>query len=168
MIRADGAPSRPARGGRGSFKEKPTNLLFLNFEGAALVSGNDDPVEGKSTVLSLQGVSQADMPAFDSADYYDLNDFSTREEQIHAVAGMVRRLFAPFDVEVVTERPSDAVPYSMVIVGGDVSLLNMPSGVLGVGGGGIFAGGRVIFMRGGEGGWASLSQGEVVMSPSTV
>ena len=132
VIRADGAPSRPARGGRGSFKEKPTNLLFLNFEGAALVSGNDDPVEGKSTVLSLQGVSQADMPAFDSADYYDLNDFSTREEQIHAVAGMVRRLFAPFDVEVVTERPSDAVPYSMVIVGGDVSLLNMPSGVLGV------------------------------------
>ncbi len=110
------------------------NTLFLNFDGADLTSSSfgDNATENESSVLGMQWLSSATIPPFEPSDYYELRDYPTRADQLHAVAGHVRRLFAPFDVDVVIERPRSHIPYTMIMVGGSPSLLNLPRGVLGV------------------------------------
>ncbi len=84
------------------------------------------------SVVVMQGLSSVSIASFEPEDYFDLRKLSTYEERIHAVAGFVRRFFAPYDIEVVVERPPDDVPYSMVVIGGNASDLNLFQGVLGV------------------------------------
>jgi hypothetical protein len=116
----------------GVSKSRPAAILYLSFDGVVLTAGNDDPAEGTSSVLGMQGVQEADLPPFDHSGYSDLSQMASRKEAVYAVAGLVRYFFAPYDVEVVVERPPDTIPYTMCVVGGDVSQLNLPGGVLGV------------------------------------
>jgi hypothetical protein len=116
---------------RGVPKSGQAKLLFLNFEGQHLESGDDDPVEGTSSLLWM-GQDQVDYPAFDEQTYMFPNGLTTRMDLIYAVAGMVRYYYAPFGVDVVIERPPDTVPYGMVMVGASASIVGMGGGVLGV------------------------------------
>ena len=113
-------------------KTRPHALLYLNFEGAHLQAGDDDPVAGKSTVLELQGVAQVDIPPFDTSNYNLPGRLSTRQDAIRAVAGWVAEKFGPFDVKVVTERPPDMVPYTMAVIGGTRGSLQLEEGTLGI------------------------------------
>ncbi len=114
------------------FKARPHTLLYLNFEGAHLEAGDDDPVAGTSTVLQLQGIAQADFPPFDTSGYSLPGRLSTRQDAIRAVAGWVAEKFGPFDVRVVTTKPPDNVPYTMAVIGGSRGELQLEEGTLGV------------------------------------
>ena len=120
-----------------TFKDNRTGerpILFLLFDGAHLTAGNDNPVEGSSAVLGMQGYDQVDIPAFDpDPQRYQLpGRITSRQDAIEAVAGFVAYYYAPFDVQVVTERPADSVPYTMAVIGGSVDVLGFEPGVLGI------------------------------------
>lgn len=122
----------PRTDGKGVRKAGQTKILFLNFEGAHLESGNDNPSEGKSSLLSMLGVGQVDMPAFQDASYSRPAGLSSRQDLIYAITGYVRYYFAPFGIDVVFERPPPTQTYGMVMVSGSASLVGEPYGVLGV------------------------------------
>ncbi len=107
-------------------------ILYLNFEGAVLAAGDDDPAAGTALLPGMQGMDQTQIPPFSLEGYRLPGRLQTRQEAIDAVAGYVAQLYAPFDVVVTTQRPSDRVPYTMAVIGGSIDDLNMPQGTLGV------------------------------------
>jgi hypothetical protein len=105
------------------------NLLYLNFEGGDVVAqaGVDNAVADQSQL----GSSGA-WAAFDKT-VGAPSTAVTRAQAIAAVADRVRSYYHPFNLDVVTTRPSSG-PYTMILVGGthtDISPAQ-GSGVIGV------------------------------------
>jgi hypothetical protein len=97
------------------------NVLYLNFDGATISKAADSDAHANTSFL-CGGV----VPAFDHTEHA-----GTRTEVIDRVSSAVDRLFADFDLEVVTIRPASP-PYQMVVVGGDPSLCGQPPGYSGL------------------------------------
>jgi hypothetical protein len=85
-----------------------TTVVFLNFDGAALTKGfPDDPVNNVSGLIRPPGHT---VPPW-------RDGMVGRDASIAAVSAGVRSILAPYDVEVVTQRPA-AGPYEMIMFGG--------------------------------------------------
>jgi hypothetical protein len=94
-------------------------LFYLNRGGGLLHGGKDDPVENHASVLGPSR-QRADIPPFAGGD-----------RAWAEIVACVRRGYAPFAVDVATERPAHR-GYSMIMVGGPPSLTRNPENVGGI------------------------------------
>jgi Bacterial Ig domain len=97
-------PVHPQAGG--------TTVLFLNFGGQTLSFGSDDSLTNTSEISGTT-VPAYDVPAL--AKY-------TRQQGIDVITDRVRTFYKPFNVQVVTTRPSSG-DYTMVMVGGSHTII---------------------------------------------
>ena len=94
--------------------------VYLNRDGATLRGGFDDPHAGTSSIASSGNGGRLTIPPYAGSD--------------RAWRGMVtcvRKHFAPFEVDIVDERPTSGA-YSMIMVGGSPQLIGMGGGVSGI------------------------------------
>jgi hypothetical protein len=93
--------------------------LFINTEGASLVTGSCDDARTNCTrIITADQV----VPPF-------LNGDATRQENIDQIVAAVRTVLAPFSVDVVTTRPASG-DYYMSVIGGDSMTITGNAGVL--------------------------------------
>lgn len=85
----------------------PAHLVYLVFDGVALTNGTDDPAGNVSGILNIPYT----VPAF-------IADDSQRVARLGLITDAVRSVVAPYNIEVVTERPSSG-PYDMIVFGGN-------------------------------------------------
>lgn len=87
---------------------RPTvsKLIYLNREGAVLRGGPDDATFNISSIVGRSRGNEATIPAFVGT-----------AARWNAIATCIRRKFAPFDVEVVEQRPVQG-DYLMAVLGG--------------------------------------------------
>ena len=85
------------------------HVIFMNFDGVALIAGNDDATTNTSWIAQ----TNVAYPAFDDTPYG-----MGRAATINAIAGYLKGYYAPFNAEIVTTRPTSG-RYSMCLVGGD-------------------------------------------------
>jgi hypothetical protein len=97
------APSGPAWAGR----PRPATI-YLNGLGGPMRGGRDVPTENRASALGDQRVA--------------VPPFAGSAEQWKEIVECVRQGFAPFAVDLTTERPARP-GYSMIVVGGSPSLL---------------------------------------------
>ncbi len=90
---------------------EPSRVIYLNREGAVLTSGIDDARKNRSSIVSNTGKLELAFPPFRGS-------FSTWQR----IVDCVRQKFAPFDVEVVSQRPMKG-EYIMVLFGGKSTML---------------------------------------------
>lgn len=90
----------------------PTKQVYLNREGARLRGGGDDATSNRASLAGSSADRQIVVPAFRGS-YYRWTQ----------VLKCVRKAFAPFDVEILDQRPVDQ-NYVMVMLGGRPRLLN--------------------------------------------
>ncbi|MEM6296562.1 MAG: hypothetical protein AAGA54_35175, partial [Myxococcota bacterium] len=96
--------------------EARAQLLYLDFDGAHLRPGDDGRLEQVSCI--------------DGA--FDFPGFDGERSEIEAVVERVQMLLQPYDVSVVWEaRPSNALHYTTVLVGGDPEQLGLDVGARG-------------------------------------
>ncbi len=97
-------------------------ILFVNFDGPMLQNCNgSDPITGCSFIVGAS-CGRKQVPAY-----------AGTMEQRDLTLKLLKRYFAPFAVQFVTERPADSVVYDMIVIGGrpaDVCYSN--TGALGV------------------------------------
>jgi hypothetical protein len=105
------SPHNPASG---------ANVYYLNFEGAALVAGADNPATNTSQLLS----GSVTLPAYLAAD-------PQRSAKIQAIVDEVRATLAPYDISVVVSRPTSGT-YDMVVAGGTSQQAGFVAGLPGV------------------------------------
>ncbi|MDH5675837.1 MAG: hypothetical protein OEZ06_27175 [Myxococcales bacterium] len=85
--------------------------VYLNREGARLHGGPDDSQSNRSSIVAQAGIEYADIPPF-----------AGTPSRFVAILKCVREAFAPFDVEVVDQRPVDR-DYIMAMMGGKADVL---------------------------------------------
>jgi hypothetical protein len=104
------------------------HIIFLNYAGQTIqpAQGYDDPDTGASWIAK----STVAVPAFDASPY--AGQFTAAQAQ-QAITNYFKTFYAPFNVQVVTTRPT-GVRYTMCIIGGDASqvLGSGSSGVAGI------------------------------------
>jgi Matrixin len=83
-------------------------VVFVNFEGALISVGSDDPVHNRSSVIVGSPVQ---IPAYQAPVDRD------RQASIDAILEQVRAFYAGYRVLFTSNRPPSA-PYTMLIVGG--------------------------------------------------
>jgi hypothetical protein len=101
------------------------DVLYINFTGAVVTFGADNALQNVSSILPF---SQQTIPAFNSTINAPL---VTSTDAMNAVFDRIRTYFLPYAVTVVRTRPSTG-SYTMVIVGGDHTLVGRNAGVAGV------------------------------------
>ncbi len=92
-------------------------VVFLNYDGATITPGMEDPATNTSSIVPEESTLP---PAF--ADDAQRDTIITRSEE------GVRALFGPFDIGVVTERPTSG-DYVMIVIGGDPEDIGLSAGV---------------------------------------
>ncbi len=99
------------------------DVMFLDrcAAGCTVTAGGDDAARGTSSILGRDG-----LPARAT-----LAGFQWGDAVWDQVVACVRATYAPYDVQVVTERPA-AGPYVRVLVAGEAAALGMPGNTLGV------------------------------------
>lgn len=115
-----GAPPRDA--GPDATAAAPL-VLFLDFDGATLTKGTNDPATDVSALIRPGG---ATVPPWREG-------APGRAASVAAVAADVAALLADYNVDVVTTRPA-AGPYDMVVFGGESSALFGAAGIVSFGG----------------------------------
>lgn len=104
-------------------------VLFLNFGGAVIRRGGDDPANDTSWIPDYNEVT---LPPFE-AEGFIRAPLTTRQHVIDAVTGWVRHFYSPFNVVVTSERPPAGTTYAMMMVGGTADLITPnPGGMVGV------------------------------------
>ena len=104
-------------------------VLFLNFGGAVIKNGDDDPANDTSWIPDYNEVT---IPPFE-AEGFIRAPLTTRQAVIDAVTGWVRHFYSPFNVVVTSERPPAGTTYAMMMVGGTADLITPnPGGMVGV------------------------------------
>lgn len=113
-------------GGGADASESPAALIVvLSFDGETFTAGAvDDPATNRTAILS-PGIAQAVIPAFDAS---VIDAIRPRHEVVADLAGAVADLFAPFDVEVRTDRPSGG-DYALVVLGGAAADVGAARGI---------------------------------------
>jgi hypothetical protein len=81
-------------------------VIYLNREGATLTGGDDDSAHDMSSIVRATGKASVHIPAFQGS-----------PQTWSALAECIRGKFAPFEVSVVDERPTQG-RYIMAVVGG--------------------------------------------------
>jgi hypothetical protein len=105
------------------------HVVYLNFGGGLLTSSFDNDAPQDVTAVNPQQ-NPIVVPPF-------LEDFAlgpahpTRADVIAAIEAQVAQAYAPFDVQVVTARPPIST-FTMVMIGGQMSDLGLPTGPLGI------------------------------------
>lgn len=94
-----------------------SNILYLNFDGAPLRSGNCSDAPTNCTFIAN---INADFPAF-----------SGSAQARATIVSEVQRYFARYDVQIVTQRPASG-PYTMCMIGGRPENIGMQAGAAGV------------------------------------
>jgi hypothetical protein len=95
-----------------------THVVYMNFDGVFLMSGvRDIPIMDISGSLS----NAYDMPPF-------LDGDSGRAATITAILDTARATLAPYDVELVTERPATGL-YDMIAFGGSAADAGLEAGL---------------------------------------
>lgn len=109
------------------------HVVYLNFSGAAFDWNVTNDSTKNKTWISVRKAA-TNIPAFWADDAF-LGVRQTREAVISAVSERVRAAYAPFDVQIVTERPP-LEQFTMAIIGGtpadvdpDMQLSSFPLGV---------------------------------------
>lgn len=92
------------------------NVYYLNFDGAGLTPGADDPSANQSQLVS----NSVTIPAYLAGD-------AQRTSKIQTLIDEVEAILAPYDVAVVTTRPSSG-EYDMLIAGGTSQMVGLPAG----------------------------------------
>jgi hypothetical protein len=90
---------------------KPSRVIYLNREGARLVPGSDEASRNQSGIVALANVSSFDVPAYRGT-----------PRQWDTLVSCIRGHFAPYDVDVVDQRPV-APGYMMAMFGGEPGVL---------------------------------------------
>lgn len=104
-------------------------VLFLNFGGAVIRKGGDDPARDMSWIPDYDEVT---IPPFE-AESFIRAPLTSRQHVIDAVTGWVRHFYSPFNVTVTSERPPAVTTYAMMMVGGTADLITpYPGGMVGV------------------------------------
>jgi hypothetical protein len=96
------------------------HVYFLQFEGQALTPGADNPTANVSQLVS-QSVT---IPPYLSGD-------AQRASKVQGIVAEVSTLLAPFDIAIVTSRPSTGA-YDMLVAGGQSQAAGFPAGLFGV------------------------------------
>jgi hypothetical protein len=96
------------------------NVVFLNFEGAALTPGQDDATTDTSSIVA----GPETYPPFRAGD-------PDRIPKIEAVATQITDTLAPVGMTIVTTRPADG-DYTMVMIGGESGDIGLADGVAGI------------------------------------
>jgi len=111
----EGATSDDASSDGGESATAGPHVLYLSFSGAALAWGpvNDAP----SNVSAISESHRATVVPPFMEDLVVTSEYPTRESVIAAIAELVAEAFAPFDVQVVTERPGSGA-FTMIVIGG--------------------------------------------------
>ena len=98
----------------------PPHVVYLVFDGLTVTNGLvDDPQGNVSGVLSAPFTA----PPF-------MDGVSNRDAQLALVADGARTVLAPYNIEVVTERPASG-EYDMIVVGGDPVDAGFSAGIIG-------------------------------------
>jgi hypothetical protein len=93
------------------------HVLYLNFDGATLTQGNCSSAQTNCTFLIR--VATCNFPAY------------TNNFRKPLIVNLMQQFYAPFNVQVVTTRPTSGA-YSMVMIGPGSACVNMP-GAAGIG-----------------------------------
>jgi hypothetical protein len=110
---------REALGGAGPHER----VLYLHFDGLTVVRGADAPGRSSSPIVPRDVV----VPPFDPT------GFKAPALEVRArIVERVKQHFARFAVKVVWARPAPTVDYTMCVVGGLPSLLDLPPAVAGI------------------------------------
>jgi Bacterial Ig domain len=99
------------------------NVLFLNFGGEALQFGSPDNAPGE-----ISSIAGTQVPQFNGA--LDAPKV-TQQNAIDAVVDRLRTFYAPYDLSIVTTRPSSG-SFTVIEIGGTHLTANQPAGVAGV------------------------------------
>jgi hypothetical protein len=93
----------------------PTSrVIYLARGPLTLAPGDDDAAAGRSSVVAAQGTATVKVPGWKGT-----------EKGWTQLTACVRKLFAPFDVEVTDRRPLDTDDFVLVAVGGRPSDIGM-------------------------------------------
>ncbi len=87
-------------------------VIYLNREGAHLTAGLDDSTKNVSSIVANSKIAAVAIPAF-----------SGSNSRWRSLVKCVARKFAPFDVQIVDQRPVGGQPYIMAVVGGTSKVL---------------------------------------------
>jgi hypothetical protein len=99
--------------------------IVLDFDGARVAAGDDDPTVPRSSLLS----TAVTIPPFDGAVAAPRVSSSAARA---AIVDRVRTLFLPYDVEVTTTAPPSSGDWIRVLVGGTAMELGRPFGLSGL------------------------------------
>jgi len=99
--------------------------IVLDFDGATVAAGDDDPTLPRSSLLSTAVV----VPPFDAAIAAPRVSAAAARA---AVVDRVRALFLPYDVEVTTSAPASSGDWIRVFIGGGAMTLGRPFGLAGL------------------------------------
>ncbi len=97
-------------------KPKPNKIVYLNREGASLRGGGDDATSNRATLAGKSIQDTVHVPPWKGT-----------YSRWASVVKCVRKAYAPFDVEIVEQRPM-GVDYMMVLFGGSPKLLRNRTG----------------------------------------
>lgn len=113
---ADAAPAAEA-----DAAVAPAHVVYLVFDGLSLTNGStDDPAANVSATLNAP---------FSAPPFFA--DLSMRDERLGLIADGARTVLAPYNIEIVTERPSVG-DYDMIVFGGDPVDAGFQAGIIGV------------------------------------
>jgi hypothetical protein len=101
-------------------RPKAMHRIYLERHGVSLTAGVDDSTENHSSVLAEKHRASVTIPGF-----------AGKDATWRAFVDCVRAEYAPFDVDVVEQRPNEP-GYILVAVGGTPSLLGLPATTMGV------------------------------------
>jgi len=99
-------------GRRHAYLNGAPQVLYLNFEGVTLRPGADEAQSDRSYMVQRD----VTLPPFNHRRFW-FQVPKGRAEAIADITGRVRQFYAPFNVQVVTARPTSG-HYTMVVVGG--------------------------------------------------
>lgn len=103
------------------------HIIFLNFDGATISPDSgfrDNSASNQSQIVN----NTSTIAAFDATPYAPA---LTRTAAINAITNYFKGFYAPFNVEVVTTRPS-GVRYTMCMVGGTPQAIGIGQGAAGI------------------------------------
>jgi hypothetical protein len=108
----------------------PTSVLYLNFEGeGGPIRNSDYCSDARNNCSAINRRDGVQYPAFKVITEWR----TTREEFIAEIARLVQEFYTPFNVLVVTARPTDqSIPYTMAMMGGtgdSIGIGNGPAGI---------------------------------------
>ncbi len=100
--------------------------MFLNFDGATIIRGSDDPEKNQSWIPDYPEV---EIPPFNH-EPFTRAPLSSRQQVIDAVTGLVRHFYSPFNVIITSKRPPPGTDYAMMMIGGTGSLISRSPGAM--------------------------------------